>query len=366
VKIIFNENKARDVFSVINNHWQYKTGVFRNVVLPQDQWELPKNATDLALLLFYAALFMRGGINSEDAFRWIYRVWLKQPDLFVPAVIMEKHTPETIEAVFRLAESQYSENNGSKKTNPLHYKADQHSRAWIENSRYLLDKWKGDPLGIFDGVATFEEAFSKINRKVIGMRRKIFSLYTIWLQEKKLIPLFPTPIPVDFHALRILWATKIMSLEDLPPFNSNGTYPEVLHGKVAMRMRESLIDTVAMWSQNFLGPTLSHTNINPALWVLSRDLCAMHHQNSSRKNGMVLVEASELRHNPDAWPANYKNPCFFCPIEKWCTGTVPAAPYYRWGVLLRTERVHYAPRQLLLPTINWNQYCRIPKRRKKK
>jgi len=186
------------------------------------------------------------------------------------------------------------------------------------------------------------------------MRRKIFSLYTIWLQEKNLIPHFPTPVPVDFHAVRILWSTNIIDFKGSSPIEPSVRYSPSLHGKLAIRVTEKLMDEIAFWTADFLSrQKISHLHINPALWTLSRDLCSRSYPNSSakREGKIVLREPSTLE-DPYAWPPRYKNPCVICPIEDCCRGAIPAAPYYKWGFLLKMPRIKHTPRQPLLPHID--------------
>jgi hypothetical protein len=209
--------------------------------------------------------------------------------------------------------------------------------------------WGGDVRNVFGGVGEFEEAFRRVDyyrskAGFKGMRRKIFSLLVIWLQEKKLIPLFPGPIPIDFHAFRILWQTEILNLHSKEkPFLPRSYHPEQLKGKTAVRVSETLMDSVAKWSQKFICENnFSHLNINPAIWVLSRSLCAGHFQASSRQNKTLFVDQEELLGNFGLWPKKYEDRCGYCPIEKWCRWIVPSGPYYGSALLVKIgERIPF-------------------------
>jgi len=371
MKIKINEERALSVFKILDHGWQKQTGVFKDIVLPQDRWPLPKDPLELALFFFYAALFMRGGVISEDPFRWLYFLRQEFPGFFNPEKVSQELSPISIRDGFEDITQRVL--NGTARTytefGPMAYKMTQHSQAWHVNSLYLVKFWGGNPLNIFRGVKNFEEAFERIDQRrnknggLKGMRRKIFSLLTIWLQEKGLIPDFPCPLPIDFHASRIILATKILVLENLEPFIPLEKHPQALAGKLVIRVREEMVNQIAKWSQEFLREQrITHLHINPALWVLSRDLCANHYQNSSRQKGMVYVESEQLSQDYHLWPANYKDPCSFCPIEEYCTGIVPAAPYYRWGLLARMERVPYLNPQAFLPGIDWKDFLPWPKR----
>ena len=375
MQIKFNEDRALKIFGILNRLWREKKGLYNNIILPQNAWPLlPKEPKQLANYLFFAALPMRGGVVSEDPFKWIWQLSQNFPTMFEPEIVAKEWPPEKIEgAVKRITPDILNGKGvGEKGAGALGYKIDQHSKAWYENSLVLSTYWGGDLRNVFWGVTDFEEAFRRIDNRrneagFRGMRRKIFSLLTIWLQEKKLIPMFPTPLPVDFHVLRVFWATEIIELRDIKPPRSFEQYYPSLVDKPATRVKEQLVDQIAKWSQGFLEEhRLPHLNINPAVWVLSRDLCAGHLQNTSRKNGTVLFLPEELRNAPGLWPSKYKNPCHYCPIEKFCTGCVPSVPYYRRGILVRMERVNYPQNTAFLPGIDWKEYIPYSGRRRSK
>lgn len=346
-KVKFNEAIALKVFQVLDKAWRKRKGIFKNSILPQERWPAKKELSslskkDIANWLFYAALPMRGGLVSEDPFRLFWQLRKNCPEIFEPEIVAKKWSPEEVLKTLNKA--------------GIKYKDKEHAENWCKNSKNLHLYWGNDVRNVFRyGVIEFEEAFRRIDYKkskipLFGMRRKIFSLLTIWLQEKSLIPIFPAPIPIDFHALRVLWATEIINLNGwAKPFTPKEKHPEQLAGKVAIRVWESLIDQIMIWSQKFLQKSeISHLIINPALWFLSRSLCAGHFQNSSRKNATKYVETEDLLENPDLWPRNYKNPCAYCPVENWCKWAIPNAPYYRWGILVRIgKRVPYP--KLYLP-----------------
>lgn len=383
MNIVFDEKQALSVFRILNREWQAERGVFENIVLPQDRLKLPGDKRQMVNFLFYSALFMRGGIISEDPFRWVVALFDERPEYYDPNFIVEHSlAPDDIRDAFLSITSKILAQNSSVKGrkengsgNPFAYKIEQHTKAWIANSKFFVKDFGGDILNIFKDVEDFEEAFARVNRKdrwkydgqgIMGMRRKIFSLFTIWLQEKNLIPRFPTPIPVDFHALRVLWGTRIFHLPDLTPFKINGRHPKSYEGKTAIQTREPLIDTVTKWSQVFLFKSqISHLVINPALWVLSRDLCANHFQNGTLAEGTILREPEQIRSGQLAWSKKYKDPCSICPIEQLCSGVVPAAPYYIWGLLMRMERVPY-PGQTILPGMEEAEaICKLKKLRRR-
>ena len=77
----FDDVRAEQVLPAMDRLWRERRDLgtegnrlFGDVVLPQDMFPRIENPTDYALWLFYAALFMRGGIVSEDPFNPLNRL----------------------------------------------------------------------------------------------------------------------------------------------------------------------------------------------------------------------------------------------------------------------------------------------------
>ena len=377
-QVAFNEEIALKVFKIIDFAWRNKSGIFKDVILPQNLW-VPNgwehlSSREKANFFFFAALPMRGGLVSEDPFKWLCALWNRFPELFNPKTVAETLSPKYIEESFKTITSEILEGGGIGKLGggSLSYKMEQHAQHWYENSVILNTWWGTDIRNVFWGVPEFEEAFRRVDHKRTkigfkGMRRKIFSLFTIFLQEKNLIPVFPTPIPIDFHAMRILWQTEIIDMrgwtKKFEPTKEK--HSQELAGETGVRIHEAIPNQIAIWSQKFLEKKrISHLNINPALWVLSRTLCAEHLQTSSLKNGHKFFTPEKLKANPGLWARDRKNPCEFCPVENYCKWCIPANPYYTDGWLIRIKRIpHPSPR---FPGIDWIELGPTHKVRKDK
>ncbi|MEK7555339.1 MAG: hypothetical protein AAB516_00755 [Patescibacteria group bacterium] len=365
--IKFNEKIAVRVFGILAEIWHKKKGIFSKVVLPQDIY-LPKfkNNRDMANWFFYSALPMRGGLISEDPMKWLFALYKANPEIFNPVEVSVKWNAEKILDAFKNVTSGIINGNGKGKNGggALSYKMDEHARAWYENSVVLSKYWGGDLRNVYWGCIDFEEAFRRVDyyrtkAGFKGMRRKIFSLLTIWLQEKNLIPIFPGPIPVDFHALRIMCSTDIIDFKKTakPFIRKNSKHPEALAGKLTIRISEKFMDTAAKWTQKFLYKSnLSYMYVNPAVWVLSRELCAKHVQNASRSNGSKFNETEIEKFSSK----KYREPCGSCPIEEFCKWSFPAAPYYKWGLLTRIGKRVSHPQQVLRG-VDWGDFL-TPKR----
>lgn len=370
MEVRFNAKRALKVFRVLAPLWERREGIFKGERLPEELYDAGDSTREKAHYYFYGAHAMRGGIVSEDPLKWILSFRERFPDAFEPDEVAKHWSQERLRTAIQEVTDEIrgpQRRTETQGVGPLGYKIAELTEHWYHNSTVLSEFWGGNVLNVFDDVKDFEEAFGRIDWRrrngtgIKGMRRKIFSLFTIWLQERNIVPKFPTPIPVDFHALRVLWATGVIDIATraLP---ENPRYPKMLYGFPFVRVSEELMDTVARWSQRFLvRHGISHMHVNPALWVLSRRLCAEHHQNISRDAGKTFVLPEELRRNPGRWPKNYRNPCGICPLERWCTKAVPAAIYYDVGILLPLERVPY--HQELLPGLDWQHHIR-PRTRK--
>ncbi len=400
----FNEDRALKLFAILTDYWRNKKGIFADITLPQDRYQLPANPIDAARWFFFAAITQRGGVVSEDPFKWLWSLWEKYPEMYDPQVVTHKWTPELIAEKFIeivgvkkvVGQSEVTRQSllwpGSdlklprrgrirpKSQEKAFYKLEEFANSWHENALALARSWGGDLRNVFWGVTEFEEAYRRIDYKRApeavsfgGMRRKIFSLLTIWLQEKNLIPQFPGPIPVDFHAIRVLVSTGVIDKRAFSPFAPRKAEQESLRGRLSLQITERVTDEVALWSQRFCTKYgFSHMDINPAVWVLSRELCVEQLQNFGQENqdgSLILIDADELRRNSALWPAEYPDLCSHCPIESLCVRTLPNRPYYRWGVAMTADRVPYPHHELrgsVLPGIERQDLMRLVARKDKR
>ncbi len=379
--IRFNEERALKLFAILSDYWRNKKGIFTDITLPQDRYQLPADPIAAARWFFFAAITQRGGVVSEDPFKWLWSLWEKYPEMYDPQVVAQQWTPELIARKFtEIVELKKSDSPSPKAEQSLlwpgadlriqrprrmrpksqkkaFYKLEEFANSWYQNACALARSWGGDLRNVFWGVIEFEEAYRRIDYKRApnavsfgGMRRKIFSLLTIWLQEKNLIPRFPGPIPVDFHAIRVLVSTGVIDRRAFSPFVPKKPEQESLRGVPALQVTERVTDEIALWSQRFCTENgFSHMDINPAVWVLSRELCVEQLQNSGQENldrSITLVDPEELRRNSALWPVEYPDLCSHCPIESLCVRTLPNRPYYRWGVAMTAERVPYPHQHL--------------------
>jgi len=329
-------------------------------VAPQRQWLPPDIGDDpikLGHWFFFMSLPMRVGINSDDAFRFMYELYLDNPDLFNPYTVMKISPKDVLAVVKKVARRIHpGGSQGDKKEGTFSYQSNQHSNIWVDNSARLVNFWGGDIRNVFWGITEFEEAFRRIDHErnpvgFRGMRRKIFSLLTMWLQEFALIHKFPLPLIVDFHAIRLLLQLRILAVEYKPlgPGNSKREErmrPQSMWHYLAIRITEKIVDEVIIWSQRFLMQHgLDPYDVGHGVWFLSRELCKNYYGNRSieRRLGKRrtvterLITDEELK-SLSSWPANYRDPCQFCHVENMCKIRIPAGPYFDWGVMVNAGK----------------------------
>lgn len=365
--VIFDEERALEIFTLLCKQWEEKSWLFKDIVLPEDQFGIWMDGVTPELRahwLFVAALPQRGGVMAEDPFTPLWALFKKYPGLYKPEQFLDpkKWTVKKITNAINRVSPLVGKLKpaGEKQAHALGYKLEQHAAAWKHNMSMVANRFDGNILNLFNQVEhfpveeRFEAAFALIDNKtqedgIVGMRRKIFSLFIIWLQKEKLITDFPCPIPVDFHALRVLLATKIITLKDTKIVTGldNGTEKHLaaLMGSEFRRVSDGIINDIALWTNQFLyRHKLSHLALNPALWILSRELCAAHPQNTAYKNNSLYLfpehfvkGIKSLKIRPS------KSLCGFCPLQEHCEFAVPSKTYYKAGSLVKIPRAKDLP-----------------------
>lgn len=373
--VIFNEDRALEVFTLLCDQWEQKSWLFKDIVLPEDQFSVWMDGVDNKLRahwLFIAALPQRGGVMAEDPFTPLWALFQNNQGLYKPEQFLDEKKwtlRKIINAINRVSPLIGKlKPAGEKQAHALGYKLEQHASAWKHNMAMVANRFDSNILNLFKEVEhvpeelRFEAAFELIDNKIredgiIGMRRKIFSLFIIWLQKEKLISDFPCPIPVDFHALRVLLATGIIALKDPKVVTGldDGTekHLKALMGSEYKRVSDGIITDIAQWTNQFLyRHRLSHLNLNPALWVLSRELCAAHPQNTAYKNNSLYLFPKDFENGFKALGIKTsKSLCGFCPIKDYCDYAVPSKTYYKAGSLVKIERVKDLPCYTIRPTL---------------
>lgn len=318
---------------------------------PQIPENMPKNlelgSPAHARFLFCVCYWMRGGIKSNTAFRALARLYEQWPTKFVPHY-MQYTKPEWLVQRFRQIGSGFQ--------------ADEIARFWKKNFQILRREYGGDPVNIFEGISTYEEACDRIvNRRkadgsgsgFYGFREKMTSMLIYFLTDAGLIKPFLHPPPVDFHVLRLFIANGILHLPEIPESGKVGHAYEQLAGIV----RPLLYDYCR---QQGVNPLL----LVNALWLLSSNLCDQNPGNRSMVGKMEIINGKRIRVRsgrrtpitpvPITWShsqtATYLRTCGSCVLENSCRWLVPSAYYYVSGVVkVRGPRTKPPQRLLFQP-----------------
>jgi len=330
--ITIDHDRARRVFGRLlralrTRSYPYNVAQLPQALIPE---ELLADRLRAAQFIFYVCHFMRGALDSTQAIKQLVTLWHASPWMFEPEKV--------VECELSLVREQLQ--------SAIDYHLDEIAGYWLENSRSLLKKWRGDPRRIFAKAKNYEETVRYIVNKsskaavvgtdlfehewgFLGFQRKMASMLIYFLVDLKLIlPVKGAPPAVDFHLLRVMLANGVLILPD--HFYTNGVrYDQVFpHGVKAIItfMEERRVSAV---------------EIGDALWLLSTYLCAAAPGNWSRNRskerpkrgekkalpGVTDVVADNLRH-----VEAYEKTCARCPVRQTCVLNAPSGPYYEVGV----------------------------------
>lgn len=342
--ITFNDQTAKSVFKTLAEGWRNQNWIFKKESLPQNTLKLTEDPRDSANAFFLSALLQRGPAISESVTRWTKVLFEVRPEMQKPELVSQMNESE----VGRAFDETTKTIETMRQKGSIAYRKDEFAKSWLHNSKILASRWRADAREIFKGACEFEEAYARINPRtqppdsaIRGAKRKIISLASIFLQDKNLIEQIPGPIPVDFHALRVLWACDIVEFNDFERGLEPNGRPRLakLRGLPSVRISEQRTDAIAKWSQKFMQKlNVSNREINPALWLLSRTACKRLALNRTTDNDDVLVL------NPRY---GEKNTCVACPIQEHCKWAVPNGPSSRFGYLVRRPRTPHPQLSLL-------------------
>lgn len=167
-KVYFNEARALEVLPILAALWKRREGVFKGEKLPQELWTIRGDDRMQAHWFFYIAHTMRGGLVSEDPFKWLFHVREKFGDIFEPKKVARKWKPEKLKNAFLSATKEimpWPSQRETKGVGTLGYKLDELVEHWHYNSGILARHWDGNILNVFDGVSNFEDVFERIERE---------------------------------------------------------------------------------------------------------------------------------------------------------------------------------------------------------
>jgi hypothetical protein len=373
-KVRFNAKIMLEIFTRLDALYRNKMGIYKYSVLPENRHPAPS-----LNFLFFTAMLMRWGVNSEPVYKAALALHKHYPKMFEPCIVKNWQTAEIIKAFENVSKIMHNGNSrGKHKAGVLGLHIEEHAENWVYNAKILDEQWGGEAKNIFWGVTDFEEAWRRVNRKFNkeagfkGMAMKIFSLFMQWGKGKGYLKDIPCPIPVDYHSMRVLWATDAISLREYTkPFDPKEKYPKQVAGKMAIRLYDRQTDQVALFTHKLMKKHgFTHEVISPTIWLLSAILCAKNLQNSTRggkgnkkkDTEIRFFEAKDLKKHPELWPPKYKDPCINCPVEDLCKWAIPSTMYYHmsWGILMRLDRRISYNKHGKVPRFDFKNWPKIP------
>jgi hypothetical protein len=283
---------------------------------------------------------MRGGIVSKTVFKKLLKIRDENPWMFDPFEVSTKSEREIWQVLRRR----------------IGWDAENAARFWFENSKRLVNHWGGNPLSILDGMTNYEEACRRFANKSGSARKrnkashagdlfrssdegffgygyKMVSMILYFLDWEGLLkPRFPYPSPADFHHYRIFIANRGLSIK-----TNNGRsvrYSE----EISEKIRASVLDFI---KKERADPVI----VSDALWLFSLLMCGeslatVRSDNEIKTSPAPLldgrVEAKVAIAQPS--PMQLSRTCGICCFRESCELAIPAAPYYRKGIIEHAPR----------------------------
>ncbi|HRH32599.1 MAG TPA: hypothetical protein PK720_00385 [bacterium] len=366
-KIIkINKKRAYSTYDMLLYLYDNKKHPFENPVVPQAPENLPHTliygSRQHALYLFYICLYMRGRINSFQAFTGFKKLYLSHPQIFEPHIV-NANPAEYYNIIL----------NALRSTGNLAVNAANNATFWIKNSKELDQGcWGNDPRNIFNYVnlrnRNKPEAYNLLCSNIIrkstkkdfgfyGFREKMVSMLCYFYVESGIIPHFLFPSPIDFHILRIHCNQEIIKVAEI---------------KTRGVVRDMLLPACRQLTASYC----KEKKINPVkladiLWLFSQYTCR-ENPNSDRskikpdeKGNKKRDRQSEIEISNVIWTKNniykYHNSCAICPLNVHCQGHVSSVPYYSSGKI-RIIRNQAPDDQLLFPIAKRSKKTNINKK----
>jgi hypothetical protein len=341
MQVIVDKTKAYAHFDTLIERWRAKSYPFNrpDAVIPQTRIDpsLRKDKQTLARFYFYACIYMRGGIESMQAFAALTRMWKQHPDLFDPVHAQWYSVEEVAKILKRF----------------IGWDSRAAAQNWVQNSRQLCAWWNGDPLSLIKGVDSYEEACRRMRNKRTkrdisragedghGFRGFQFKMVSMLLYfydwEGWLKSHFIYPSPADFHNFRFGFAMGILIAKDLQ--GDRFTIGE----RISVLWRELV---VAYMTER----KISTVEFSDAMWLYSLVLCGnspltITTVDKRQKGSRPLFQHAAIEESWDQaqWILHRKQKqlmqtCVVCVFQGSCKFAIPANPYYQKGKFVLRPR----------------------------
>lgn len=392
-KFYGDKRQALRVFDAMINRLAEKGTPYNTAHVPQADQFLPTNlekgTREHAIFLFIICLWMRGGVESDTATTFVKALHENRPELFDPFAYSDPNS--TREQIASVAEALTEYKLGQR--------VNENAPGWVYNMRKLARFWNGDPRTLMSDKPRFKDLIRRIKGKTTSdegfknednpngfmyFREKMAAMLAYFLMDAGLVGMFYTPVPVDFHVLRLCSTNLIFRIRGMKVKDMVGVD---FYRPQNLRIAREITEWYCRKRR------VSPVALCDALWLLSRTLCRNNPGNSgyvldtrrqilaSVKKNVELktdflfeIEGSvnprmetsyELFDGPDqikgrkryqglrfnaeelASPGlvrRFEHSCGLCPVSGFCRFNISSGSYYVKGKLL-AERLRFIPPQ---------------------
>jgi len=344
MEVIVHHHKVFKLIDTLLERWNASPKRYPynrpDAIIPQNVIpdSIRKDTFALACFYFYVCIYMRGGIESLQAFNAMLKMREKHPLMFDPyhASLM---TQEEVQAILKEFVGWDSKNA---------------SINWVENSKRLMRNWKGNPLNLIKKLDNYEEALRRIKNKLTkkeiaaagpdgegfrGFQPKMVSMILYFYDWEKLLKKrFHYPAPADFHNFRLGLAIRAMEVD----LKEGETIRAV--EKISAPWRDAVM---AYLKEHDADPI----EVADAIWLFSLVMCGNSSAPTTSKQPLDLelfshasVEIVSSHDQRQQWSMaknrkKLEQTCYICPLAAHCDFAVPSKPYYTKGMLVLLPRI---------------------------
>jgi len=282
LQFYIDKKQAKKVFDLLIERLSQKGPPYNEAHVPQADQFLPSNlekgSVQHAIFLFMLCLWMRAGTESDTAASFLKGMYEIEPLLFSPNFYQNDGRKENNEMIQMITTKLGKYGLGNR--------VEENAPGWVYNMRKLHRFWNGDPRNLMNDKPDFKTLTGRImgkNRKedkaegFMYFREKMVAMITYFLMDAKLVPMFYTPVPVDFHVLRLCTSNLVIRVK-------GKSVKEALGTNFATKPAMDLARKATEWYCRKYH--ISPLALCDSLWLLSRTFC----RNNPGNSGYVVDE----------------------------------------------------------------------------
>lgn len=332
----------------------------------QDELYMPEGmqwgSREHRLYLFILCIWMKGGITSDAAIKALSRFYADYPEVFLPENYTGLEKYELLWVIDWLGWilPQYG----------LGVNINEAKQHFVWNLLKIGKHWGCDPLNLFEDVQKHAEetwqsyqyakrVYDALSAKLIrnprlaldelletpngfyGFQHKMVSMIAYFYVHAGCVKPFAYPVPVDFHILRVLFATGVLWMP-----HRMRRRPWQYRERIVFMARKITLRYVVEMKED-------PQALADGLWLLSRTNCRWHPGNRCSVEKTRKGRHRKITDIPFKWTPyierRYDKSCGICPVENLCGWTIPSAYYYVKGaILVRGHRQRPNPPQIRL------------------